>query len=299
MRRLQHRHSRDQHARIGVLRLSQHLRRRPLLDHAPLFHHHHPIGDLGYDAEIMGDEQHARAAPLLHLLDELEDLRLRRDVERGRRLVGDQQCGVEDQGRRDHHALALAAGDLVRIGGVHALGIGQAHRFEHGEHPGTALRLVEIGVNAQHLLDLVANRQHGVERGHRLLEDHRHAVASQGAQALGRSGEQILTFQPDRSRHGLQHFRQQSHHRECRNRLSRAGLADHADDLPPADAERDVLDRMRPVAAARQRDGEARDLQHRIRFDAHRPAIFGSSVSRRPSPRMFTASTVSPRKMPG
>ena len=47
--------------------------------------------------------------------DQREDLRLRGDVERGRRLVGDQQRGLEHQRHRDHDALALAAGELVRI----------------------------------------------------------------------------------------------------------------------------------------------------------------------------------------
>ena len=41
----------------------------------------------------MGDEQHAGFGAALHFPDELEDLRLRGDVERRGRLVGDQQAG--------------------------------------------------------------------------------------------------------------------------------------------------------------------------------------------------------------
>ena len=51
----------------------------------------------------------------LQLLDQLEDLRLHRHVERGRRLVGDQQLRVADQRHRDHRALAHTAGELVRV----------------------------------------------------------------------------------------------------------------------------------------------------------------------------------------
>ena len=49
------------------------------------------------------------------LLQERDDLRLDRDVERRRRLIGHDQArtGAERQG--DHHALAHAAGELVRI----------------------------------------------------------------------------------------------------------------------------------------------------------------------------------------
>ena len=49
-----------------------------------------------------------------------QDLRLDRHVERGRRLVGDQQARRARQRHRDHHALAHAAGELVRVG-AHAL----------------------------------------------------------------------------------------------------------------------------------------------------------------------------------
>ncbi len=48
-------------------------------------------------------------------LDEAEDLRLRRHVERGGRLVGDQERRVVDERHRDHHALAHAARELVRV----------------------------------------------------------------------------------------------------------------------------------------------------------------------------------------
>ena len=43
-------------------------------------------------------------------------LRLDRDVERGRRLVADEQLRVVGECDREHDALALAAGELVRVG---------------------------------------------------------------------------------------------------------------------------------------------------------------------------------------
>ena len=49
------------------------------------------------------------------LAQELEDLRLDRDVERRRRLVGDQQLRLAGERHRDHHALAHAARELVRV----------------------------------------------------------------------------------------------------------------------------------------------------------------------------------------
>ena len=49
-------------------------------------------------------------------LSSFEDLRLHGDVERGRRLVGDQKIGAIGERHGDHHPLALAAGELVGIG---------------------------------------------------------------------------------------------------------------------------------------------------------------------------------------
>ena len=53
--------------------------------------------------------------PRLELPQELQDLRLDGDVERRRRLVRDQEVGLVGERHRDHHPLALAARELVRI----------------------------------------------------------------------------------------------------------------------------------------------------------------------------------------
>jgi hypothetical protein len=61
------------------------------------------------------------------------DLRLDRHVERGRRLVGDQQAGLAGQRHRDHHALAHAARELVRV--VLQAALGEASRPAGGRPP--------------------------------------------------------------------------------------------------------------------------------------------------------------------
>ena len=106
---------RDQHARIAVSGLSQDLVGTALFDDAAGLHHRHLVGDLGDHAEVVGDEQNGGVVALLDVLDELEDLRLGGHVQGGGRLVGDQQRGLQGQGRGDHDALALAAGELMRI----------------------------------------------------------------------------------------------------------------------------------------------------------------------------------------
>ncbi len=93
-----------------MLGAQQHVVGRALFDHLAVLKHDHAIGDLGDDAEIMGDEHDGHVAAALQVADQFEDLRLRRDIERGGRFVGHQHGRLERQRHGDHRALALAAG---------------------------------------------------------------------------------------------------------------------------------------------------------------------------------------------
>ena len=104
-----------------------------LLDLAAV-HDGDPVAGLGHHREVVGDEEDGGEAGLLAGGEhELEDLRLDGDVERGGRLVGDQQVGLHRQRHRDHHALAHAARELVRIAGESAPRVGDADALEHAD----------------------------------------------------------------------------------------------------------------------------------------------------------------------
>ena len=109
-----------------MLRALEHVVHRPGLDDLAVLHHADPVGDLAHDAEIVGDEQHRHAEAGLQVLQQRQDLRLHGDVERGGRLVGDQQVRLVGERHRDHDALALPAGELVRIACEPAVRIGNA-----------------------------------------------------------------------------------------------------------------------------------------------------------------------------
>ena len=89
-------------------------RRRRRLDDEPRVHHVDPLGHPGDDPEVVGDEDERGPGLGVRPAEELEDLGLDRDVEGRRRLVRDHELGLEGEGHRDHHALAHAAGELVR-----------------------------------------------------------------------------------------------------------------------------------------------------------------------------------------
>ncbi len=106
------------------------------LDHAPGIHHGDLVGHFGDHAEVVGDQDDRHAGLLLQVAQQVEDLRLHGDVERRGRLVGDQQVGLAGQRHGDHHALAHAAGHLVRVF-VEAAGGGRdAHPVQRRDRAG-------------------------------------------------------------------------------------------------------------------------------------------------------------------
>ena len=54
-----------------MLRLVQHIGSRTLFDGDAMLHHQDAVGDLGDDAEIMGDEHDRRLEALLQVADQL------------------------------------------------------------------------------------------------------------------------------------------------------------------------------------------------------------------------------------
>ena len=115
---------------IGMPRMPEQLLGDVVLLHLAALHHVDVVGELADDGQVVGDQDHRHAVALLQLLDQVEDLRLDGDVERGRRLVGDQHVGTVGERHGDHDALALAAGELVRILPQTRLRLGDLHFLE-------------------------------------------------------------------------------------------------------------------------------------------------------------------------
>ena len=163
-----------------------------LFNDATLLHHTHTMGDAPYQVEVVADQQQGHAQPRLQLLEQFQDLQLHGDIQRRGRLVGNQQLRLVGQGHGDHHPLALAAGQLmgqgleafVRFGDTHQLQ--QFQRALGGDRAGQAL------VQAEHLVDLFFDGVQRVQRGHRLLEDHRNPIAAYMPQGLLFKRQQVL-----------------------------------------------------------------------------------------------------------
>ncbi len=85
------------------------------LDDAAEVHHADAVGDVVHDREVVRDEEVREPELALQVAHQVQHLRLHRHVERGRRLVADQERGLGRQRARDRDALPLAARELVRI----------------------------------------------------------------------------------------------------------------------------------------------------------------------------------------
>ena len=172
---------------------------RPLLHHLAAVHHHDVVGHLGYDAEVVGDEDYAGAVFLLQLAEQLENGLLHRHVEGRGGLVGNEYVGVVDQRHGYHHALFLAAADLVGVAFENLFWAGKEHLFEEPDNALLGCLLVASVVpivGMHHLQHLLAAFLHGVEARHGLLKNHGDALAADAAEALLVEGQQIQRLLP-------------------------------------------------------------------------------------------------------
>ena len=94
---------------VRVLLLAEQLAPVGELGDAAEVHHRDPVADVLDDAHVVGDEDVGQAELALELLEQVQDLRLDRDVERRDGLVADDEVGLEHERPGDPDPLPLAA----------------------------------------------------------------------------------------------------------------------------------------------------------------------------------------------
>ena len=203
----------------------------------------------------------------LRFAQQFEDLRLDGDVEGGGGLVGDQDVRLARQRHGDHHPLAHAAGQLVRVFAQTLFGGGYAHLLEQPQSPAVhgvvgEIRLVQ-GVG---LRQLATDPMHGVQRRHGFLEDHRDAVAADVAHALRGQAWQAGPLETDVApRYAPGRLRQEAHDRQRGDTLAATRLADDAEGLARLDVEADPVNDGDRAALGFEGDGKFVDLKKRHR----------------------------------
>src|SRR5439155_941823 len=140
--------------------------------------------------------------------------------------------------------------------------------------------------------ELAADGEHRVERGHRLLEDHRDLPAPHASHLLLGEREEIASLEHHLAADDLaRRLRDEPHDREGADALAAAGFTDERDGLAFLHVPGDVVDRTHH-AATRQK------LRREIAHVEQRPCHGWRSVARcRRSASLTSASMRSPRAM--
>ena len=124
------------------------------LDNLAGIHDTDAMRHLRHDAQVVRNQQHTHAALGLKTAQQVEDLRLNSDVERRRRLVGNQQFRVSRQRDGDHHALFHAAGELEREFAQTALCVGDSHGVQQFKRPSARYLASHSSMAFQHFGNL-------------------------------------------------------------------------------------------------------------------------------------------------
>src|SRR5699024_6814105 len=184
--------------------------------------------------EIVGDEEIRQAEAVAQVLEQVDDTGLDRYVEGGDRLVEDQQLRVRHQCPGDADALALAAGELMRIACGH-----RGVESDEFEHLGDLVMALGGGssVHGQRCGDGCPERQARLDGGHRVLEHDLDGLAHGQAFAFAQIGDVDAVDEDPTLLRGdhLEHF-------PDRRRLAAAGLTDASERLSGLDLEIDSVD---------------------------------------------------------
>jgi hypothetical protein len=232
-------------------------------------HHQDGVRQLGDHAQVVGDDDDRGVELVLQIADQVEDLRLDGHVERGGRLVGDQQLRVADQRHGDHGALPHPAGELVRVVVDPALGLRDADPAQHVDRPLAGHLLRDVVVHPVRLDDLGADGEVRVHRGQRVLEDHRHLLAAQLAYLFGVGPDQLLAVEPHLTgQPGVVGAPVQAQDAQAGHALAGAGFADDAQRLAALQTERDPVDRPDQAVFGRE-------VHPQVPYVQERPLVVG------------------------
>ena len=189
----------------------------------------------------MGDEDNGHAEFALQFTQQQQDLDLHGGVERGGRLVREQDFRLAGERQRDHRPLPHAAGHFMRIGVEPAPGGRNPHHFQHFQRPRRCLGLAFAFVAHHAFRDLPADGVDGIERQRRLLKDHRDGLAAEGRQFRVVERQHVASHHPHMARDLRPLFRQQPHQRAQGHALARAGFAEQAEHLAIAQRQREIV----------------------------------------------------------
>jgi hypothetical protein len=152
-------------------------------------------------------------------------------------------------------------GELVRVVVSSTRGVRDPDLLEDLDRSATRFRTTEPDVRFEHLGDLGTDRHHGIETGHRILEDHRHLRAAKPPELVLGHAQQWLTVELDSPARNRRGAAEQSHHRQGGHRFAAPGLPDDRDRLPFVDRQVDAVHRVYLAPQHAEPHGQVLDLE--------------------------------------
>ncbi|MNI68962.1 hypothetical protein D3C73_1246860 [compost metagenome] len=140
-----------------MLRLVEDIFCRSPLHDLPGIHDHDSIRHIRHHAQVVGDHDDGGFRLPLKLLDQEQDLRLDGHIQRGCRLIGNQQLRVACQRNGNHDTLPHAARELMRILMKPTFRVGDPDLCEQLQRFASRLRPANFGMVGQALHDLLAD----------------------------------------------------------------------------------------------------------------------------------------------
>src|SRR5215475_9599603 len=131
---------------------------------------------------------------MLEIPHQVEDLGFNSDIESRSRFVSNEHLRVTAQSHGNHGTLTHTTTELMRIFVHTPLWHRNTHECEHLNGFVHGLFFGQALVQAHGLSDLIANREHRIERGHRFLENHGNIVATDTTHLRWGEGQQIRPF---------------------------------------------------------------------------------------------------------
>src|SRR5690348_826782 len=206
-------------------------------------HNRNTLADVLDHSQIVRDEEIGQMQLLLQILEQVDYLRLDRNVERRHRLVEHEETRAHCERPRDPDALALPARELMRIT-VKRVGPDPDH-IEQFDDP---LLLLSAACETMDLDSFADNRPHPHARIQRcvgILEDELHLTAQMTKFAAGKGGE-IASVEEDLAGSWLDELEDEP----AQRRFPRSRLADQPERFARDDFEVDAVDRLdaKPLA---------------------------------------------------
>ncbi len=239
---------------VGVQRPGEGAFGRPLFDDRPEIHHRDPVRQLAHHRQVVRDDEVGDVTVGLQPPDEVDDVGLHGDVQRGQRFVEDDQFRIGGQGPGDGQSLFLPARERGREPvGVDGVEAHPKHEIGDGAL-GLGLRVAE---RSEWFGDDVEGGEARIESVRGVLEDDRHLLAQR---SCGTRADRCRVDAADADHAGRLG---EVHDLEQGRGLPASRFADDRQRLTASYIEGDAVDRAdRTDAAPKQAAGERKDLDH-------------------------------------